>query len=91
MNVEQSMKVSAIIDKLELKIVNPKASQEEVGADLIMQMVSKAYKAADEIYSLIADLKKITILEAKKVDIMDFIEEVSKIKGLKSFFTYAVK
>lgn len=90
MNIKQSMKVSAIIDKLGLKITNPKATQEEVGADLMIQVVSKAYKAEKEIYSFIADLKKCTVKEAEEVDLVEFIKDLKEVSGLKSFFTSVV-
>jgi DNA-binding Lrp family transcriptional regulator len=85
------MKLSAIIDKMGLKISNPKATQEEVGADLLIQVVSKAYKAEKEIYNFIAEVKKISVKEAEEVEIVEFIKEMNEINGLKSFFTSAVK
>lgn len=91
MNIKQSIKLSAIIDKMQIKIGNAKGTQEEVGADLIMQVVSKAYKAEKEIYSFIADFKKITVKEAEDVDIIDFIKEIKEVSGLGSFFTSAAK
>lgn len=91
MNIKQSMKLSAIIDKMELKISNAKATQEEVGADLMIQVVSKAHKAEKEIYNFIAELKKITPLQAEEVDLIEFVKEVGNISGLKSFFTSVVK
>ena len=87
MNIKQSLKLSAIVDKIGLKITNPKASQEEVGADLIIQVVSKIYKAEKEVISFVADLKKITIEEAEEIEIIDFIKELKEVNGLKSFFT----
>jgi len=91
MNIKQGIKISAIIDKIGLKITNPKATQEEVGADLIIQAVSKAYKAEKEIYSFIADLKGITIKQAEEIDLVEFIKGLKEISGLGSFFTSAAK
>lgn len=91
MNIKQSIKISAIIDKMGLKITNAKASKEEVGADIIIQVVSKAYKAEKEIYSFIADIKKISVKEAEEVDLVEFIKEMKEISGLGSFFISAVK
>ncbi len=91
MNIKQSIKLSAIIDKMGIKITNPKASKEEVGADLMIQIVSKAYKAEKEVYSFIADFKKISVKEAEDVDIIDFIKEVKEVSGLGSFFISAQK
>lgn len=91
MNIKQGMKLSAIIDKIELKINNAKATQEEVGADLMIQIVSKAHKAEKEIYEFISEIKKITVVEAEEIDLVEFIKEMGEVKGLKGFFTSAVK
>lgn len=91
MNIKQSIKLSAIIDKMGLKITNPKATQEEVGADLIMQVVSKAYKAEKEIYGFISGMKNCTVKEAENIDLVEFIKEIKEISGIGSFFISAVK
>jgi hypothetical protein len=91
MNIRQSMKISAIIEKMELKITDPKATQAEVGADLMIQVVSKAHKAEKEIYAFIAEIRKITVAEAEEVDLVEFINEMKEISGLTSFFTSAAK
>jgi len=91
MNIKQSIKISAIIDKMELKISNAKAGQEEVGADLMIQVVSKAHKAEKEIYGFVAEIKKISVSEAEKVDLVEFIKEMREVSGLKSFFTSVLK
>lgn len=91
MNIKQSMKLSAIIDKMGLKINNPKATQEEVGADLIMQVASKAYKAEKEVYNFVADIKGCTSKEAEEVDLTEFIKDLGEISGIKDFFKSAVK
>lgn len=86
---KQGMKVSAIIDKLELKITEPNASAEQVGSDLIMQAVSKAHRAEQEIYALVADIKKITVQEAEGIDLIEFVKEITKDSGLMAFFKSA--
>lgn len=91
MNIKQSIKLSAIIDKMDIKISNAKGTQEEIGADLIVQVVSKAYKAEKEIYSFIADMKKISVKEAEDVDIVEFIKEIKEVNGLSGFFTSVAK
>jgi len=91
MTIKQTIKLSAIIDKLELKITDPKAGQEAVGADLIIQLAAKAHKAEKEIYNFIADFKKITAAEAEDVEISDFAKELFNIPGLSDFFKSAVK
>lgn len=91
MNIKQGMKLSAIINKMEIKITNATAKQEEVGADLMLQVVSKAYKAEKEIYIFVAEIEKVTIKQAEEVDLVEFIKEMGEVSGLKSFFTSAVK
>ena len=91
MNIRQSMKLSAIIDKINVKITNPEASQGELGADLILQIVSGAYKAEKEIYNFIADMSKITPEAAEEMDIKDFIKLITETEGLQGFFTTAAK
>lgn len=91
MNIKQSMRLSAIIDKMGIKITNPKATQEEVGADLVIQIIGSAWKAEKEIYNFIAEIKKITVQEAEEVDLIEFIKEMNEISGLKGFFMSVVK
>lgn len=88
--IATALKISAIIDKLELKISNPEGSQEQVGADLIMQVVSKAHKAEKEILALIANIKKCSLADAANVDLLEFIKEFAD-NDLMSFFTSQVR
>lgn len=90
LTVKQGIKLSAIIDKLDLKIADPKASAEEVGAGLIMQIVTKAHRAEQEIYHFIADVKKISPQEAQEVDLVEFIQGMLSDTGAMSFFKSAV-
>lgn len=91
MNFKHAIKLSAIIDKLNLKITDPKASQEQIGADLMIQIVSKAYKAEKEIYNFISEFKGIPVKEAGDVDLIEFIKELGQVNGLGDFFKSAVK
>lgn len=91
LTLKQGLKLSAIIDKLNLKITNPKASQEEVGADIMMQVVTRAHAAEQEIYALVADVKKISAQEAEDVDLVAFIMDLVKDPAVASFFTSAAK
>lgn len=91
LTLKQGLKLSAIIDKLDLKITDPKASQEQIGADLMMQIISKAHKAEKEIYAFVAEAKGITPQEAEKVDLMQFIKEIASDAGVVNFFKSAVK
>lgn len=92
LTIKQGVLLSAIIDKMDLKITNPKASQEEVGADLIMQFVRRVHIAKDEICGFVADVKKVTVEEAEGVDLVEFVETLlSGSPGIVRFFTSAVK
>ena len=91
MNIRQSMKLSAIVDKMGIRITDAKGSQEEIGADLMIQVVSKAYKAEMEIYNFISEIKKITVDEAQEIDIVEFIKEIGNISGIKDFFPSVIK
>lgn len=91
LTLKQGLKLSAIIDKLDLKITDPKASQEQIGADLMMQIISKAHKAEKEIYAFVAEIKGITQQEAENVDLVQFIKEIASDAGVVNFFKSAVK
>lgn len=91
LTIKQGIKISAIIDKLDMKITDPKAPQEQVGADLIMQIVSKAHRAEQEIYNLVAEVLGCTVKEAEQVDLVEFIKEVMSNAGIVDFFKSAVK
>jgi len=89
MNIKQTMGLSKIVNKMGIKITNAEASTEAVGADLLLQIASNLYKAETEIYTFVGDLKKITPEAAQEVDIMDMIEQLKEVKGLKRFFPLA--
>ena len=91
LTLKQGLKLSAIIDKLDLKITDPKADAEKVGADLLAQIVTKAHKAEQEIYAFVAEAKGITPKEAEKVYLIGFIKEILADAGIKDFFKSAVK
>lgn len=91
LTLKQGLKLSAIIDKLDLKITDPKADASKVGADLMMQIVAKAHKAEQEIYAFVAEVKGITPQEAEKVDLVQFIKEIAADAGVINFFKSAVK
>ncbi len=91
LTLNQGLKLSAINDKLDLKITDPKASQEQIGADLMMQIISKAHKAEKEIYAFVAEIKGITQQEAENVDLVQFIKEIASDAGVVNFFKSAVK
>lgn len=90
LTLKQGLKISAIVDKLDIKINDPGATQEAVGADLIMQVIRKAYMAENEIYAFVAEVKNITPKEAEKIDLIIFIKELLDDSGAMSFFKSAV-
>lgn len=90
LTMKQGLKLSAIIDKLDLKITDPKADANKVGADLIMQIVAKAHKAEQEIYAFVAETKGITVKEAENIDLIQFIKELVSDTGVVNFFKSAV-
>jgi len=91
LTLKQGIKLSAIIDKLDLKITDPKADANKVGADLMMQIVAKAHKAEKEIYAFVAEIRGITPQEAEKIDLVQFIKEMASDTGVVNFFKSAVK
>jgi hypothetical protein len=91
MTIRQGLKLSGIIDKLGLKIENPKGSKEEVGSDLILQIVAKAHRAEKEIISFVAVEKKISEEAAADVDLIEFAKEMAKDSGIMGFIKSAVK
>ena len=90
LTLKQGLKLSAIIDKLDLKITDPKADANKIGADLMMQIISKAHKAEKEIYAFEAEAKGITPQEAENVDLVQFIKEIASDAGVVNFFNSAV-
>jgi hypothetical protein len=91
MTIKQGIKLSAICDKLDLKIDDPKGDQSKIGADLLMMVLKNAHKAEKEIYSFIAEVKKVTVAEAEEIDLVAFAKEFSDTAGLTDFFKSSVK
>lgn len=90
LTVKQGIRISAIIDKLDLKIIDPNASAEKVGADLLMQIAAKAHKAEQEIYGFIAEVRKIDVEDAQEIDLIEFVQEILSDSGAMGFFKSAV-
>lgn len=86
-----ALKVSRLIGKLDLKITDPKASADEVGADLILQIVGKIGDAEDEVAEIIATVAGVTKEEALDMDLVEFFESNKGDNGLISFFISAVR
>ena len=88
MNAKLLMKLSLIIDKMEIAndiMSIDKSSNEEVGKALIGLIISKMYKAENEVYELIAQYKSISVEEAKETDIIPIIKDLIKIKDVRDF------
>jgi len=62
----QIMKISALADKLDLKI-DTKADIEDMGSDIIWQVAKKAHTAEEEVSEVLAIL-----LECKPEEALDF-------------------
>ncbi len=88
--IEQGIKISAIIDKMGIKMPVNTKDQSVFGADLMMQVIRSLHKAKNEVYALIAELKGCTAAEAKEVNLIEFIKELGEIAGLKDFLSSAV-
>ena len=91
LTVKQGIRLSAIVDKLGVKITDPGATQEQVGADLMIQTVSKAHKAEQEIYAFVADTNKCSVEDAENVDLIKFIKLMLADSGVMDFLTSASK
>ncbi|MCK9326510.1 MAG: hypothetical protein M0P69_13550 [Bacteroidales bacterium] len=91
LNIGTGIKLSAIIDKMDLKIDNPDGSRAEVGAELVVKVISKAHKAEKEIYNLVAEVKGCSIEEAPNVDLINFIGELFDSPDVVNFLKSAVK
>lgn len=96
METQYVMLLSEIIDKMDIKddLINieintgdKKNDNVEIAKQILSIIISKIYKAKDEIYKFISEYKQISIDEAKKTDIIKFIkEDLGQIKGISDFF-----
>lgn len=91
LTTKQLIKLSALIGKMELTAPDIKKGQAQVGIELILQMISKAYLAEEELYAFIADMKGCTLKEAENVDLLSVFKEVSETEGMNDFFQSAIK
>lgn len=90
MTTELVLKLSAIIDKMGIAkelVTIDKASNEEVGKEIVALLISNLHKAADEVYDFIANYKGITTEEAKKVNVIDLFKELTSTEGIKDFLS----
>lgn len=88
----QLMKISKLADKLDLKI-DTKADIEEMGSDVIWQVIRTAHKAEDEVGEVLAIFLGCKPEEALDYDLLekwDAFKDSEKGKGMLSFFQSAV-
>ena len=88
----QLIKISALADKLDLKI-DTKADIEDLGSDVIFQVLKKAHKAEKEVSEVLAIFLECKPEEALDVDLMEKWETFAageKGQKLISFFQSAV-
>ena len=91
LSIKQGILLSAIVDKMDIKIENPEATQAQVGAELVIQMASKAHKAEQEIYSLVVSVKGCTAEEAPNIDLVEFLGELTGNPAIMDFLKSAAK
>jgi len=84
--------LSEIADKMDIKIDAAGKSQEEIGADLMLFLIKKSYKAKDEIKQLVATLTEKTAEEVGKMSpkqLIASVKEILKQDGVLDFFKSA--
>lgn len=91
LTIKQAVKLSAVIDKLGLKVTDPKASVEQVGADLLLQVVSRLHLAEKELYAFISEVKGISEEQATNLDAWEFIVELFSDPKVRPFFSRAAR
>jgi len=83
----QLLKISALADKLDIKI-DTKADIEDLGSDVIWQVMRKAHIAEDEVSEVIAVFLKCEPEEALDLDLFSEWEEFKKSKRGKLFMDF---
>ncbi len=95
-STEMAIIMSAIVDKMEIgqelkqmevNTGDEKKDREELGKQLIVLIISKLYKAKEEVYELISLYKGIPVEEAKKAQIIPIIKELFGIDGAVDFLS----
>ena len=90
MKTKHLIKLSKIVDKLEIKneLTSIKGeSNEEIAEKLLALIITNLYKAEQEIYEFIAVYKGITVEEAENEDIIKLLTDIFDIKGMKDFLS----
>lgn len=87
-------KMSKILKKINVDLDVEDKTQEQMGADLILQISENLYIVEDEINELIGDLIGMTGEEFSELDLLDtvkYFEEFKKLPGVEDFFILAGK
>ena len=61
--------------------------QKQIGAELLLNLGKKIYLVKNELIQFISLYRDISEEEAKKIDIIEFLKEIAKDKGLKIFLS----
>lgn len=88
MKTKLLIKLSLIMDKMEIASEISKIegeTNEEIAKKILGILISKIYRAEDEIYELISEFKNISLDDAKEVDIIPIIQELIVNTDVKSF------
>ena len=78
--------MSKIAKKLGIKVIVKGKSQEELGAELVMQAIENLHLAEKEITQLFASLKGVDEKEITKTSPMELFQEFQEINGFQVFF-----
>jgi len=87
----QALKISKLIKKLNLKVTNPNGTQNEIGSDMILQIVSNIGDAEQEVAEVISIITGTSPEEALDIDLIELFEKEKGENGIISFFMSAVK
>lgn len=94
LSTEVLLLLSACIDKmeigeelknLEINTGDEQSDNKELGKQLIILLISKLYKAKDEVYEVVASYKGISTEDAKKAEVIPIIQEILGLNGVKDF------
>lgn len=88
MNTKSLVKLSKIIDKMEIKDqltqINKK-TKEEIGTEIIALLMCNLHKAEEEVYEFIASYCKCTLVEAEEENVYELFKGLLNVKGIKDF------
>lgn len=86
METQVFIKLSAMIDKMgvDLGAIQGKTN-EETGLKIVSLLIRNVHKAETELYELIALKQNVSVEDAKKVNVINFIKDLMKIDGMSDF------